>query len=56
MAVENGAQNADDFRLLGLTGRLQVCVDLETGAPLQLLGTEPMLGEFRIDATLIETD
>ncbi len=56
MAVENGEQNAEDFRLLGLTGRLQVCVDAETGAPLRLIGTEPRLGEFRIDATLIETD
>lgn len=55
IAVEEGQPQATSFRLLGLTGRLQVCVDVETGAPLNLLGTEPTLGEFRINTTLIET-
>ncbi|MCG3169869.1 MAG: hypothetical protein CALGDGBN_01399 [Pseudomonadales bacterium] len=56
IAIESNEQAVDDFRLLGLAGRLQVCVDTESGAPLRLVGTEPRLGEFRIQATLIESD
>lgn len=56
IALENEDEGTDDFRLLGLTGRLQLCTDAESGAPLQLTGTEPRLGSFTIDATLVEYD
>ncbi len=56
VVIETNEQAVDDFRLLGLADRLQICVDAESGAPLRLVGTEPRLGEFRIDATLIESD
>ena len=45
----------EDFRLLGLSTGLLVCVDAASGAPLQLLGGEPRLGTFTIEATHIET-
>lgn len=54
IALENENEGTDDFRLLGLTGRLQLCIDMESGAPLQLTGTEPRLGSFTINAMRVE--
>jgi hypothetical protein len=44
-----------DFRLLGLATGLSVCVDAASGAPLQVLGSEPRLGAFTIEATRVDT-
>lgn len=55
MAAEGSRADVKGFRLLGLTGQLQVCVDELTGAPLRLQGAEPRLGEFSVDARLIES-
>ncbi|MBP6382669.1 MAG: hypothetical protein KBG29_10855 [Pseudomonadales bacterium] len=45
----------EDFRLLGLATGLSVCVDVASGAPQQVLGREPRLGAFTIEATRVET-
>ncbi len=55
LAVEQTDGDVEDFRLLGLSTGLLVCVDAASGAPLQLLGGEPRLGAFTIEATHIET-
>lgn len=45
----------EDFRLLGLAHELSVCVDVASGAPMQVRGREPRLGAFTIEAKRVET-